>query len=109
MSTYGEQMARFGDRETGTSEHGGSKLNWKRGVSKTRCSAKPFTGKPRFRGGRRDMDADICEKDLEVDSDDIQELLDSLNQELTMDELIEMHEQGIEQICLQFQYNQKIE
>ncbi|GFX03012.1 hypothetical protein TNCV_3261581 [Trichonephila clavipes] len=30
---------------------------------------------------------------LEVDSDDVQELLDSHNQELTMDELIEMHEQ----------------
>ncbi|GFW17314.1 hypothetical protein TNCV_3905241 [Trichonephila clavipes] len=32
---------------------------------------------------------------LEVDSD-IQELLDSHNRELTIDELIEMHEQGIE-------------
>ncbi|GFV87564.1 tigger transposable element-derived protein 1 [Trichonephila clavipes] len=29
---------------------------------------------------------------LEVDSDDVQELLDSFNQELTMDELIEVHE-----------------
>ncbi|GFU83485.1 hypothetical protein TNCV_2142431 [Trichonephila clavipes] len=29
---------------------------------------------------------------LEVDSDDVQELLNSHNQELTMDELIEMHE-----------------
>ncbi|GFY32703.1 hypothetical protein TNCV_4638091 [Trichonephila clavipes] len=31
---------------------------------------------------------------LEVDSDDIQQLLDSHNKELTMDELIEMHEQA---------------
>ncbi|GFW14162.1 hypothetical protein TNCV_3547511 [Trichonephila clavipes] len=30
---------------------------------------------------------------LEVDSDDVQELLDSYNQEITIDELIEMHEQ----------------
>ncbi|GFV46239.1 hypothetical protein TNCV_261901 [Trichonephila clavipes] len=30
---------------------------------------------------------------LEVDSEDVQELLDSHNQELTMDQLIEMHEQ----------------
>ncbi|GFW25668.1 hypothetical protein TNCV_1309291 [Trichonephila clavipes] len=30
---------------------------------------------------------------LEVDSDDVQELLDCPNQELTIDELIEMHEQ----------------
>ncbi|GFW37924.1 hypothetical protein TNCV_4631251 [Trichonephila clavipes] len=30
---------------------------------------------------------------LEVDSDDAQELLDSHNQELTIDELIEIHEQ----------------
>ncbi|GFX10029.1 uncharacterized protein TNCV_4101681 [Trichonephila clavipes] len=30
---------------------------------------------------------------LEVDSDGVQELLDFYNQELTMDELIEMHEQ----------------
>ncbi|GFU63694.1 hypothetical protein TNCV_1509732 [Trichonephila clavipes] len=30
---------------------------------------------------------------LKVDSDDVQELLDSHNQELTIDELIEMHEQ----------------
>ncbi|GFV50380.1 tigger transposable element-derived protein 1 [Trichonephila clavipes] len=34
---------------------------------------------------------------LEVDSDDVQELLDSHNQELTMDELIEMHEQDIKE------------
>ncbi|GFU10072.1 hypothetical protein TNCV_557801 [Trichonephila clavipes] len=35
---------------------------------------------------------------LEVDNDDVQELLDSHNQELTVNELIEMHEQqqGIE-------------
>ncbi|GFT12865.1 hypothetical protein TNCV_5095761 [Trichonephila clavipes] len=31
-------------------------------------------------------------------SEDIQELLVSYNQELTMDELIEMHEQGIEEL-----------
>ncbi|GFX21169.1 hypothetical protein TNCV_4367481 [Trichonephila clavipes] len=30
---------------------------------------------------------------LELDSDDVQELLDSHNQELTIDEVIEMHEQ----------------
>ncbi|GFT98131.1 hypothetical protein TNCV_789501 [Trichonephila clavipes] len=35
---------------------------------------------------------------LEVDSDDVQEVLDSHNQELTMDELIEMHEQHIEEL-----------
>ncbi|GFX71665.1 hypothetical protein TNCV_2696531 [Trichonephila clavipes] len=35
---------------------------------------------------------------LEVDSDDVQELLDSHNQELTMDELIEMHEQDFEKL-----------
>ncbi|GFX16069.1 uncharacterized protein TNCV_4703271 [Trichonephila clavipes] len=35
---------------------------------------------------------------LEVNSDDVQELLDSHNQELTMDELIEMHEQDIEEL-----------
>ncbi|GFW79311.1 hypothetical protein TNCV_2477181 [Trichonephila clavipes] len=37
---------------------------------------------------------------LEVDSDDVQKLLDAYNQELTMDELIEMHEQeqGIEEL-----------
>ncbi|GFU57320.1 hypothetical protein TNCV_3635051 [Trichonephila clavipes] len=29
---------------------------------------------------------------LEVDSDDVQELLDSDNQELTIDELLELHE-----------------
>ncbi|GFY27344.1 tigger transposable element-derived protein 1 [Trichonephila clavipes] len=29
-----------------------------------------------------------------VDSEDVQELLDSHNQEMTIDELIEMHEQG---------------
>ncbi|GFW24435.1 hypothetical protein TNCV_606761 [Trichonephila clavipes] len=34
---------------------------------------------------------------LEVDNEDIQELLDSHNQELTMNELIEMHEQDIEE------------
>ncbi|GFV73988.1 hypothetical protein TNCV_5108291 [Trichonephila clavipes] len=36
---------------------------------------------------------------LEVDSDDIQELLDSHNEELTMDQLIEMHQQE-QDICL---------
>ncbi|GFW79348.1 uncharacterized protein TNCV_2477551 [Trichonephila clavipes] len=35
---------------------------------------------------------------LEVDSDDIQELPDSYNKELTMDELTEMHEQDIEEL-----------
>ncbi|GFV55184.1 hypothetical protein TNCV_1382051 [Trichonephila clavipes] len=35
---------------------------------------------------------------LEVDSDDVQKLLDSHNQELAMDELIEMHEQDIESL-----------
>ncbi|GFU75254.1 hypothetical protein TNCV_2056971 [Trichonephila clavipes] len=34
-----------------------------------------------------------CQINLEVDSDDVQEWLDSHNQELTVDELIEMHEQ----------------
>ncbi|GFV29757.1 hypothetical protein TNCV_1925821 [Trichonephila clavipes] len=29
---------------------------------------------------------------IEVDSDDVQELMDSHNQEVTMDELVEMHE-----------------
>ncbi|GFX93668.1 hypothetical protein TNCV_1588451 [Trichonephila clavipes] len=36
----------------------------------------------------------------EVDSDDVQELLDSHYQELTMDKLIEMHEQDIEEFKL---------
>ncbi|GFW56947.1 hypothetical protein TNCV_161751 [Trichonephila clavipes] len=35
---------------------------------------------------------------LEVDSDDVQELLDSHYQELTINELIEMHEQDMEEI-----------
>ncbi|GFX71642.1 hypothetical protein TNCV_2696301 [Trichonephila clavipes] len=35
---------------------------------------------------------------LEVDSYDVQELLDSNNQELTMDELIEIYEQDIEEL-----------
>ncbi|GFW82425.1 nose resistant to fluoxetine protein 6 [Trichonephila clavipes] len=37
-------------------------------------------------------------RNLEVDSDDAQELLDSHNQELTIDELIEMHEQDIQEL-----------
>ncbi|GFV03743.1 uncharacterized protein TNCV_1876911 [Trichonephila clavipes] len=45
-----------------------------------------------------------------VDSDDVQELLDSHNQELTIDELITMHEQEQEDIeKLQTRFNQKIE
>ncbi|GFW42218.1 hypothetical protein TNCV_1206741 [Trichonephila clavipes] len=35
---------------------------------------------------------------MEENIDNVEELLDSLNQELTMDELIEMHEQGIEDL-----------
>ncbi|GFU14488.1 hypothetical protein TNCV_3251231 [Trichonephila clavipes] len=35
---------------------------------------------------------------LEVDNDDVRKLLDPHNQELTMDELIEMQEQGIEEL-----------
>ncbi|GFT22483.1 hypothetical protein TNCV_3274461 [Trichonephila clavipes] len=35
---------------------------------------------------------------LEADSDGIQELLDSHNRQLTMDELIEMHEQDMEEL-----------
>ncbi|GFW74027.1 hypothetical protein TNCV_545511 [Trichonephila clavipes] len=35
---------------------------------------------------------------FEVDSDDVRELLDSYNQELAIDELIEMHEQDIEEL-----------
>ncbi|GFW97836.1 hypothetical protein TNCV_1425991 [Trichonephila clavipes] len=35
---------------------------------------------------------------LEVDSDDVQELLDCYNQELTVDEITEMHEQDIEEL-----------
>ncbi|GFW59197.1 hypothetical protein TNCV_2781281 [Trichonephila clavipes] len=35
-------------------------------------------------------------KNLQVDSNDVQELLDSFQQELTMDELPELHEQDIE-------------
>ncbi|GFV30653.1 hypothetical protein TNCV_1777061 [Trichonephila clavipes] len=36
---------------------------------------------------------------LELDSDDVQELLDSHYQELTMDHLIEMHEREIDDDC----------
>ncbi|GFW13193.1 hypothetical protein TNCV_4120941 [Trichonephila clavipes] len=46
---------------------------------------------------------------LKVDSDDVQELLDSHSQELTMDELIEMHEQDIEELESLDQFNQKID
>ncbi|GFX84274.1 hypothetical protein TNCV_3976191 [Trichonephila clavipes] len=44
----------------------------------------------------------ISEINLEVDSDDVQELLDSHYQKLTIDELIEMsvHEQDIEELDL---------
>ncbi|GFX85281.1 hypothetical protein TNCV_2675561 [Trichonephila clavipes] len=35
---------------------------------------------------------------LEVDSDEVQELLDSHNQKLTIDELIEMQEQYLEEL-----------
>ncbi|GFT25061.1 hypothetical protein TNCV_179731 [Trichonephila clavipes] len=34
-----------------------------------------------------------CQINVEVNSDDVQDLLDSHNKELTMDELVEMHEQ----------------
>ncbi|GFT73135.1 uncharacterized protein TNCV_2554221 [Trichonephila clavipes] len=37
---------------------------------------------------------------VKVDSDDVQELLDSSNQDLTMDALIKMHEQDIEELDL---------
>ncbi|GFW98632.1 hypothetical protein TNCV_2758121 [Trichonephila clavipes] len=37
---------------------------------------------------------------LEVDSDDFQELPEPHNQELGIDELIEMHEQDIEEHCV---------
>ncbi|GFW18690.1 hypothetical protein TNCV_1369441 [Trichonephila clavipes] len=50
---------------------------------------------------------------LEVDSDDVQELQDSHNQELIFDELIEMREQSktktFKNLSLQTQFNQKIE
>ncbi|GFV64647.1 hypothetical protein TNCV_2728571 [Trichonephila clavipes] len=36
---------------------------------------------------------------LEVDSDDVQELMDSSNQKLIMDELIKMHDQDVKE-CL---------
>ncbi|GFV34577.1 hypothetical protein TNCV_1448831 [Trichonephila clavipes] len=42
--------------------------------------------------------ADLSKQiNLEVDSDEVQELMDSHNQELTIDELIKMHEQEIEE------------
>ncbi|GFX22613.1 hypothetical protein TNCV_2993481 [Trichonephila clavipes] len=44
-------------------------------------------------------DVDLARQiNLEVDRDDVQELLDFHNQELTMDELIEMQEQDIEEL-----------
>ncbi|GFY25199.1 hypothetical protein TNCV_2483201 [Trichonephila clavipes] len=46
--------------------------------------------------GSSDLDIKIVgpkQINLEADSDDVQELLDFHNQELTMDELIHMHEQ----------------
>ncbi|GFU92267.1 hypothetical protein TNCV_1338481 [Trichonephila clavipes] len=43
--------------------------------------------------------ADLARQlNLEVDSDDVQELLDSHKKELTMDELIAMHEQDIDEL-----------
>ncbi|GFS92484.1 hypothetical protein TNCV_1159721 [Trichonephila clavipes] len=48
-------------------------------------------------GGKSNLITEVFDiarqMDSEVDSDDVQELMDSHNQELTMDELIEMQEQ----------------
>ncbi|GFU10911.1 hypothetical protein TNCV_960741 [Trichonephila clavipes] len=47
---------------------------------------------------------------LEMDSNGVQELLDSHEKELTIDELIEMHEQDVEELeSLYPQFNHKIE
>ncbi|GFV93891.1 hypothetical protein TNCV_1811461 [Trichonephila clavipes] len=46
-----------------------------------------------LQGKTSDTSCRSCQANKEVDSDDVQEQLDSHNQELTMDELIEMHEQ----------------
>ncbi|GFX93822.1 hypothetical protein TNCV_1589981 [Trichonephila clavipes] len=42
---------------------------------------------------------------LKLDSDDVQELLDFQNQELTMEELMEMHEQDIKGVNTQVNQN----
>ncbi|GFU36707.1 hypothetical protein TNCV_3311971 [Trichonephila clavipes] len=46
---------------------------------------------------------DVCtcairEINFKVDSDDVQEVVDSYSQELTIDELIEMYEQDVEEL-----------